>query len=112
MGCWLLTQSDAGITPQEGPTVIATLFASMLAFLAALAGSTFLGHRKHGLRVVLRNSLLLAGTGGLCVLVFFIVTSKGLIFRFGALPSVVLIVSAVFVVLFWRTVPSSQNARS
>jgi hypothetical protein len=112
MGCWLLTQSDAGITPQEGPMVIALLLGSSLAFLAALIGSSFLGHRKQGPRAVLCCTVFLVGIGGLCVLVFFVATSRGLIFRFGALPSVVLLVSAGCVALFWRTVPLPTDARA
>jgi hypothetical protein len=43
MGCWVLTQGDAAITPQEGPMVIDILIGSLLVFLAAVAGSSLLG---------------------------------------------------------------------
>jgi Ca2+/Na+ antiporter len=112
MGCWLLTQADAAITPQEGPRTVATLLGSSLAFLTTLAGSSFLGHRKQGIRAVLRSTVFLVGTCGLCVLVFFVVTSRGLIFKFGALPFFVLLVSLACVALFWRTDPSSREDTS
>ena len=102
MGLWVLTQSDAGITPQEGPRTLAIMFGSSIAFVAALTGSAFLAHQKKGFRIVLRCSLFLIGVGGLSVLVFFVLTSRGLIFGFGPLPLTVLLISLICVALFWR----------
>lgn len=109
--CWLLTQSDVEITSQRGPSLITLLFGFSLAFLAALAGSAFLGHQKHGLRAVLCSTCFLFGIGGLSVFVLFVITWRGFSFRLGALPCIVLVVSATCVALFWRTVPSSTNTR-
>jgi hypothetical protein len=104
MGCWLLTQSDAGVAPNEGAVIVATLFCSPIAFLAALVGSSFLANRKQGLPTVLRSTLFLIGVCGLCVLAFFVVSSRGAIFLFGPLPSIVLLISLLCVTSFWRAV--------
>jgi hypothetical protein len=112
MGCWLLTQSDAGITPQEGPATIALLYSFFFAFLAVLGYSSYLGHRKESLHSILRSLFFLIGVSGFSVMLFFTLTSRGLIFKFGPVPFLVLLISLACIAVTRFRTPSDHTLRS
>jgi peptidoglycan/LPS O-acetylase OafA/YrhL len=96
LGCWVLTQADAAITPKEGPIVVLLMVGCILLFGMTLFLSAFFATRGRGTLAVIRRTMFLVGLVGIVVLFFFVVTSWGRIFFFGPTPTVLL---AIFVLL-------------
>ena len=96
IGCWLLTQSDAAFTPQEGPTVLVIFVSGVLLFFGALLVSARSTAKKQGTHAVVRRMIFLVGVCGTVAVLFFVVKSWGKIFLFGPVPAVLL---SVFVLL-------------
>lgn len=99
MGCWILTQSDAGITKEEAPVNLFVMCLTLLLFVFLPSTNSLLQCRRRGLRSVLARAMFLVGTSGILVL-FFTVTSKGLVFKFGPLPAVLLVTFALSAMVF------------
>ena len=91
MGSWLLTQTDAGITKEEAPVNLFVMCLTLLLFVFLLSTISLLQCRRRGLRSVLARAMFLVGTSGILVVLFFTVTSKGLVFKFGPLPALLLV---------------------
>jgi len=100
MGCWVLTQSDAAITKEQGPMTILIMSLSSVLFVLVLATSAFLSHKGRGGRTTIIRTLYQMGLCGALVVLFFAATSVGRIFLFGPLPTVLLLVSISCALLF------------
>jgi hypothetical protein len=109
MGCWIFTQSDAGIPRQEGPLILVIMCLSSVFFVTSLAASAFLQNRMEGARSVARRALFLVGICGILVLLFFIVSSRAMIFKFGPLPSVLLGTFIGLALFFRRWKPTTDG---
>jgi hypothetical protein len=100
MGCWVLTQADAGITKAEGPMTIFVMSLASVTFVLVHAASAILAKKREGARAVLSRMLFLMGFCGVLVVLFFVATSVGRIFLFGPLPTALLLVSISCVLAF------------
>ena len=96
MGCWLLTEADAAITPKEGPAVVLIGCAAGLFSVGILLLTAFLQDKNAGTLAVTNRSLFFSGCCGVLVDLFFVFTSRGTILQFGPVPGVL---SGVFVLL-------------
>ena len=95
-GCWVLTQADAAITPQEGPSVILVLVGCIALFGGASFISASVNTRGQSAIVKVRRTFFLTGVCGAIAVLFFALISWGRIFLFGPVPTVLL---AVFVLM-------------
>ena len=95
-GCWVLTQADAAITPQQGPFVAFVMVGCILVFGGASFASAHISTREQSAIVTVRRTLFLTGVCGAVAILFFAVVSWGRIFLFGPVPAVLL---AVFLLL-------------
>ena len=77
MGCWVLTQSDAAFTPQEGPTVLAIFVSGVLLFFGMLLVSGRSATKKQGTHAIVGRVIFLVGVCGTVVVFFFVATSWG-----------------------------------
>lgn len=102
MGCWVLTQADAAITKEEGPTTILIMRLSSVLFVLVHATSVFLSNQGQGASAIIARALFLMGLCGVLVVLVFVATSVGRIFLFGPLPTVLLLVSISCALLFRR----------
>lgn len=99
MGCWVLTQADAAITKEEGRLTVLIMVFSLAFFALTLGTSAFLAKRAQGFHAIVRRMLFLVGLFGSLVVLFFVATSRGKIFLFSPLPSILLslfVLSALF----------------
>ena len=101
MGCWLLTESDAGFTPQEAPTVLLMFVTGVLLFGGTLFVSARSAEKQRGTHAVVRRMIFLVGVCGTVAVLFFVVRSWGKIFLFGPIPAVLLSIF-VLLALFFR----------
>ena len=90
MGCWVLTQADAGISKEQGPVIILIVCLSSILFLLPLALSAYLRNKMEGTRSIAVRTVFLVGVCGILVVLFFVVTSRGLIFKFGPFSYILL----------------------
>jgi hypothetical protein len=95
-GCWVLIQADSAITPQQGPTVILILVGCIALFGGASFISAAASTSGQGAIVRVRRTLFLMGVSGAIAVLFFAIVSRGRIFLFGPVPTVLL---AVFILV-------------
>ena len=101
MGCWVLTQGDAAITPQEGPVTVLIMCVTSVLFLSLLTSAAFLRSRTQGKGSIVTRALFLIGTCGTLVLLLFVATSKGKVFKLGPLPMTLLGIFILSALVFW-----------
>ena len=101
MGCWVLTQGDAAITQQQAPITLLIMGLASAVFVLLLVSAAFLRNRTQGIRSIFTRAFFLIGACGTLVMLFFIVTSKGMILKFGPSPTILLSAFALSALLFW-----------
>jgi hypothetical protein len=83
VGTWVV-RSEGGLTTEEGPAAYLIMGTCSVLFFAALGISAGLRNKIDGIHSIAIRTLFLCGVCGLLVLLFFLLTSRGL--RIGILP--------------------------
>jgi hypothetical protein len=102
MGVCFMTQSDAAFTQKDLPKMALIFSYAIAASLVGPIAWATLQYRQSGTRAVLFKALFLLGWSGLSAILLWIVTSKGSVLRFGAMPYCFLLVPIVPILTLWR----------
>jgi len=99
VGTWVL-RSEGGFTKEQGPAAYVIMGMCSVFFVAALGISARLRNGIDGINSIAVRTLFLCGICGLLVLLFFLLTSRGL--RIGILPYCLVGALACGALLFGR----------
>ena len=101
MGFWVLTQSDAGLSRDQGPVAIGIIGAGSGMLIVLMITSAYFGSRN-GMGDFVRDCFFLIGVCAFLDVTFFVVVSRGMIFKFGLLPPTILILAGLATAFSWE----------